>query len=712
MDEQQWEERKAERDRCLKLGAFVPTPSQDVETLLENGAMISPAFLVSKKGVTNRWRMVINMKPLNKQCRRRRAKFQGLKHLRHVGHPGMWVFTWDLQNGYMNLGVFKPHRKYMTVDMGSCMARDGEPISKDNPRFVECAAMPFGFQNSPFFFVKMMKNIQKELALLGITCLMWLDDGIVLCDTREMCLEQREQLESVLKRFGLLRAVTKGEWDPSQDVVHLGMGVQTATGLFYVTKERRKKLAAMGKAILCSAKRHRRFVGCRWLAEFAGLAMSTHEAVTQCAFRLREIFDCLRDAEVWKYGYGGNVRLTAAALANLQWWVDKMRIVAPAVQRPNHAPTAPEPCADSARTTWRQAGVKSKPASQTMPVSLEPVELPLEQLPELINEPAADFGPTRPIWYPPVTAVVSSDASGEGAAEAPGGGWGATLGAQPLHAAPPGEDNGTFCRGIWAVEDRELHITAKELKAVRYALEYWRVALRGKRVLFWEDNQAVCGILRRLVTRSVAMRADLLAIIDLLEEENIMLQVRYIRSKWNPSDFYSRVRDKSEWKLSDVWAARLVHYFGPAQVDRFADSVLTLLPRFDASYPCRGAEAVDTFTRSWAFTHSWINPPYHEIGRILHKLWQEPEASATLLLPVWPSQPWWPRLLELAAECVPVDLPSEAFVPGPLMLDQPGMCPEPMMNSGWRLQLVLVPARTATESRFSASMTTGAVRVG
>jgi len=124
------------------------------------------------------------------------------------------------------------------------------------------------------------------------------------------------------------------------------------------------------------------------------------------------------------------------------------------------------------------------------------------------------------------------------------------------------------------------------------------------------------------------------------------------------------------------------------------------------------SETVDTFTRSWAFTHSWINPPYHEIGRILHKLWQEPEASATLLLPVWPSQPWWPRLLELAAECVPVELPSEAFVPGPLMLDQPGMCPEPMMNSGWRLQLVLVPARTATESRFSASMTTGAVRVG
>ena len=229
-------------------------------------------------------------------------------------------------------------------------------------------------------------------------------------------------------------------------------------------------------------------------------------------------------------------------------------------------------------------------------------------------------------------------------------------------------------------------------------------------MLFWEDNQAVCGILRRLVTRSVAMRADLLAIIDLLEAENIMLQVRYIRSKWNPSDFYSRVRDKSEWKLSDVWAARLVHHFGVAQVDRFADAALTLLPRFDASYPCRGAEAVDTFTRSWVHTHSWVNPPYNDIGRVLHKLWNEPLASATLLLPVWPTQPWWPLLLELAAERVLVDLPPEAFVAGPLMLTQPGMCPEPLMNSGWQLQLVLVPQRATASSPFSESMTTGAVR--
>ena len=81
-----------------------------------------------------------------------------------------------------------------------------------------------------------------------------------------------------------------------------------------------------------------------------------------------------------------------------------------------------------------------------------------------------------------------------------------------------------------------------------------------------------------------------------------------------------------------------------------------------------------------------------------------------LLLPYWPTQPWWPLLQRLAANAEFVELPESAFIPGPLMLTMPHIRPEPLMNSGWRLQLVFVPARTTMESPFSAAMTFGAVR--
>jgi hypothetical protein len=232
---------------------------------------------------------------------------------------------------------------------------------------------------------------------------------------------------------------------------------------------------------------------------------------------------------------------------------------------------------------------------------------------------------------------VTCDASGEGAEEAPGGGWGATLGGRPLQYARRFHDNGDWVREIWAVEDQDMHITGKELKAVRYMLEAWRHRLRERHVLLFEDNQSVVGILRNLVAWSPGMWADLLAIIEILEAEYIFLKVRYIESKNNPSDFYSRVWDKSEWMLDPAIAPCYMHRFETCQVDHFTDSMLALLPRNlqrKLPLPWRGNRRL--FLRQLGrYTCSWVNPPWNEIGRVLWKLEQEPGASATLLLPCW-----------------------------------------------------------------------------
>ena len=39
-----------------------------------------------------------------------------------------------------------------------------------------------------------------------------------------------------------------------------------------------------------------------------------------------------------------------------------------------------------------------------------------------------------------------------------------------------------------------------------------------------------------------------------------------------------------------------------------------------------------------------------KVLQVLAKLEEEPSAEATLLLPHWPSQPWWPMLMKLSDE--------------------------------------------------------------
>ena len=64
-------------------------------------------------------------------------------------------------------------------------------------------------------------------------------------------------------------------------------------------------------------------------------------------------------------------------------------------------------------------------------------------------------------------------------------------------------------RGFWSAEDRQQHITWKELKAVRLAVMSFLPRLRGRKVLLHEDNQAVVGVLTHLTSRSPAMMNEL-----------------------------------------------------------------------------------------------------------------------------------------------------------------------------------------------------------
>jgi hypothetical protein len=57
--------------------------------------------------------------------------------------------------------------------------------------------------------------------------------------------------------------------------------------------------------------------------------------------------------------------------------------------------------------------------------------------------------------------------------------------------------------------DLEEHITFKELKAVRCAIQSFLPELKGKRLLLHEDNQSAIGALTHLTTKSPAMMCDL-----------------------------------------------------------------------------------------------------------------------------------------------------------------------------------------------------------
>eukprot|EP01050_Picozoa_sp_SAG11_P018216 SAG11_NODE_2719_length_3048_cov_3.886402_1_plen_770_part_00 len=93
--------------------------------------------------------------------------------------------------------------------------------------------------------------------------------------------------------------------------------------------------------------------------------------------------------------------------------------------------------------------------------------------------------------------------------------------------------------------------------------------------------------------------------------------------------------------------------WGPFTVDAFASRLNCQLPRFWTRYADPDSpEPADAFRKSWQTENLWLCPPHALIPRILQKLQEDRCQNATLLAPLWPSQPWWPLLLQLTQRAV------------------------------------------------------------
>eukprot|EP00873_Tetraselmis_striata_P004795 jgi/Tetstr1/425059/TSEL_015523.t1 len=61
-------------------------------------------FLVPRPG-TNKWRLSIDLRELNKWCKTFAMSYETLKHLRHVARAGDWFVSMDIDDGYYALGI-------------------------------------------------------------------------------------------------------------------------------------------------------------------------------------------------------------------------------------------------------------------------------------------------------------------------------------------------------------------------------------------------------------------------------------------------------------------------------------------------------------------------------------------------------------------------------------------------------------------------------
>ena len=551
----------------------------------------SPVYAIPKKE-PGKFRIILDLRYVNLYQQAPRFRMEGLRTVRTVIQPHDWMTKIDLKDAFHHPLHSPQATKYVAFTF----------LGQD----YEYQALSMGSASSPYILHRLLRPVIQELRMSGCRLIPYVDDICIFASSPQESVRRTQQVASLLTSLGWHINTPKCVLVPSQQVVFLGLQIDTSgpQPRFRVPPQRKH-------ALLHELQRfHRRAeaspVPRRHLARIIGLMQSVSRALTPSRLLTRTLIQDLGRSRCWNT----SVRLTNASLRDLRLWQDILRY-------------------------WNGETILS----------------------------------------PPVDVCLTTDASNKG--------WGGVLFTTPRQTVSDG----------WTEQEDHLHINAKELWAVHHSLQRMAPLLKNKVVRVQCDNSVAVCYLQRWTGRVPHLSLITQKIFWLCKQHQITLLPEFLPGAHNrEADHASRNPDHLHWTIRPEVFRELDKRWGPHTVDRFALPSNAVVPRFNTRHYHPEAEAIDGLLQPWTNEVNWINPPFVLMEEILQRLRSYSQVQATVIAPVWPSQPWYHPLLEMSEEAYL--LPENSVA-----LTGTGTSPSSIPKSRWRLMALRISSPTTCANR-------------
>ena len=229
--------------------------------------------------------------------------------------------------------------------------------------------------------------------------------------------------------------------------------------------------------------------------------------------------------------------------------------------------------------------------------------------------------------------------------------------------------------GHWA-QDEIKHINHLELKAIFMGLQSLCGHCVDAHICLHSDNTTAVSCINRCGSTKPNLNTMTERIFAWAQSRGISLSSEYVKSVHNvEADKESRIKNlDTEWMLAPHIFKRLCEVFYIPDMDLFASRINAQLPTYVSWKPDPTATYINAFTLNWGNRNPYAFPPFSIIGRVLRKL-QEDKATLLTILPLWPTQVWFPKALQLLA-APPLLLPRKS-----LILPQSPDCTHPQAHN-------------------------------
>ncbi|XP_028393196.1 uncharacterized protein LOC114517607 [Dendronephthya gigantea] len=256
-------------------------------------------------------------------------------------------------------------------------------------------------------------------------------------------------------------------------------------------------------------------------------------------------------------------------------------------------------------------------------------------------------GSFKNILTTPIDIVLYSDASLTG--------WGAALGDQSTG-------------GNWCKQEGVQHINVLEMKAALFALKSFVSKLAGKHVKIMVDNSTTVYVINNMGTsHNDTLNTIAVEIWEFCMTNKIEITAAHLPGSTNVvADKESRkIYREGEWMLNPSYLQTALNLlkFQP-EIDLFASRLNKQFTKYCSYKPDPEATYIDAFSIPWNNLKFYCFPPFSCILKTIRKITQE-RATGILVIPNWPTQPWYPLIAPLLVQ------PPYICHPSPTLLHLP-----------------------------------------
>ena len=287
---------KSEIQKLIAKGVIVPSQH-------EQGEVISNVFLRKKKD-GKKYRMILNLKPLNEFIEYQHFKMDSFETAKHMILPGCYMASVDLSDAYFSVAIHKSHRKFMKFLY--------------NGTLYEFIGMPQGLACAPRIFTKLLKPFYAEMGSKGHVCMGYIDDSLIIGCTYQNCLDSVTIMSHKLEELGFVLNKEKSIMKPVQSIEFLGYIFDSVQMNIALPASKVARITQLCQNLLKSDK-----CTIQTLSEVVGTMNAYCNAVEYGRIHCRNLEILKNEGLKQNSGsFEASVTLSDACRSDCQWWID------------------------------------------------------------------------------------------------------------------------------------------------------------------------------------------------------------------------------------------------------------------------------------------------------------------------------------------------------------------------------------------------------